>query len=396
MSGENTTYNYIIAGGGCAGLSLAYMLTQSKLHQKRILIIDKDDKNENDRTWCFWSSNNASTVFSSVISKSWNNAQFADHKGLIDLPLQNLNYHLIKGIDFYRFIKKTLHSHPNVTFLKGFIKGMETHKDRASVSVGHHVYDADYVFSSLQNASSKSGHYHHLLQHFKGWVIKTQKPVFNPAKFKLMDFRTPQYGNARFFYVLPFAKNQALVEYTIFSEHLSPKHVYDQMLQKYIKEVLAIDAYTVEEEEKGIIPMTDQPMIQEKSRIIAIGTAAGAVKPTTGYAFQRIMAHNELIIEQLVSGGHDWQRPPSAGRFLFYDRLLLNILRDAGEESVQVFSQLFRRNRINHILKFLDERSTVVQEGKIFSTLPLWPFIKAIYRTQLQIRNNDITVPASL
>ena len=47
-------YDFIIAGSGCAGLSLAVRLIQSGCKFERVLIIDRDLKNTNDRTWCFW------------------------------------------------------------------------------------------------------------------------------------------------------------------------------------------------------------------------------------------------------------------------------------------------------------------------------------------------------
>ena len=37
-------FDYIIAGGGLAGLSLAYQLNQTILKEKSILIIDKNPK----------------------------------------------------------------------------------------------------------------------------------------------------------------------------------------------------------------------------------------------------------------------------------------------------------------------------------------------------------------
>ena len=44
-------YDFIIAGSGCAGLSLLYkILLEPTLQNKSILIIDKDIKNTNDRT----------------------------------------------------------------------------------------------------------------------------------------------------------------------------------------------------------------------------------------------------------------------------------------------------------------------------------------------------------
>ena len=47
-------FDYIIAGSGAAGLTLAYMLLENEYTKKKLLIIDKDLKENNDRTWCFW------------------------------------------------------------------------------------------------------------------------------------------------------------------------------------------------------------------------------------------------------------------------------------------------------------------------------------------------------
>ncbi|WOC40926.1 hypothetical protein [Polaribacter sp. HL-MS24] len=48
-------YDYIIAGSGCAGLSLLHsLLNTPSLQNTSILVIDQDQKQHNDRTWCFW------------------------------------------------------------------------------------------------------------------------------------------------------------------------------------------------------------------------------------------------------------------------------------------------------------------------------------------------------
>ncbi|HPE33329.1 MAG TPA: NAD(P)-binding protein [Bacteroidales bacterium] len=46
-------YDLIIAGGGAAGLSLAFYLSRSVLNKLQVLIIDKDRKDKNYRTWGF-------------------------------------------------------------------------------------------------------------------------------------------------------------------------------------------------------------------------------------------------------------------------------------------------------------------------------------------------------
>ena len=108
---------------------------------------------------------------------------------------------------------------------------------------------------------------------------------------------------ARFLYFLPMSKNQALVEYTIFSPEILSREEYDAALRQYVEEKLFLKDYQVKEEEFGVIPMTDNPMPpQQSSRIIPIGTLAGAVKPTTGYAFLRIQKQVQQIANKLEKG----------------------------------------------------------------------------------------------
>ena len=48
-------FDYIIIGGGCAGLSLAYELeVNNKLKEKTLAIIETRDHYKRDKTWSFW------------------------------------------------------------------------------------------------------------------------------------------------------------------------------------------------------------------------------------------------------------------------------------------------------------------------------------------------------
>ncbi|MEJ0032902.1 MAG: hypothetical protein WDO15_22180 [Bacteroidota bacterium] len=48
-------YDYIISGAGCAGLTLLMRMIESgKFSDKKIMVVDRDLKPRNDRTWCFW------------------------------------------------------------------------------------------------------------------------------------------------------------------------------------------------------------------------------------------------------------------------------------------------------------------------------------------------------
>ena len=48
-------FDYIILGGGCAGLSLAYELDVNlKLKDKSLAIVEARSEYKRDKTWSFW------------------------------------------------------------------------------------------------------------------------------------------------------------------------------------------------------------------------------------------------------------------------------------------------------------------------------------------------------
>jgi lycopene beta-cyclase len=376
-------YDYIIAGGGCAGLSLAhYLLTNASLKDSKILIIDESEKVENDRTWCFWGSEQL--PFSELISKSWPQLSFFDEDGECEGDLGKTAYHMIRSADFYGHIKTSISTASNCHRLIGRITYLNSNEDGACVKVNGQLYTADWIFNScihLPTHRQRQQDSHFILQHFKGWWIKTDGPSFNPERATLMDFRTPQYQDTRFFYLLPVSETEALVEYTIFSKQSLHDSDYDKVIKNYVEERLELKDYTIVEEEVGAIPMTDQKIDQKYGeRIINIGGLGGAIKPTTGYAFLNIQKQTQQIVEQLENGQSPDSTLSSPGRFRFYDTLLLDILQYRGEMGKPVFRQLFRRNSMKLILRFLAESTNVLAEARLFTTLPILTFLKAVWR----------------
>ncbi len=376
------SYDYIIAGGGCAGLSLAYYLSQSTLANASVLIIDRDDKTQNDRTWCFWTSK--PTAFDEIVSKEWNALTFADPTGTQHHRLSHRSYKLIRSADFYQFTKAAIQQYPNFHWLKANVSDVVEDEDGPYVIAEGIQYRAKWVFNSCfnwRNWQRESENNHFLLQHFRGWLIESKTPAFDPKRATLMDFRTKQHGNARFLYVLPFSATKALVEYTIFSASLEPHEQYEQVLRDHLQHQLQVADYEILETEQGVIPMTDMPMAERASqKIIDIGTPGGAVKPTTGYAFLRIQQQTQQIVKQLVKTGSPSRSSLSPERFRFYDKLLLDILENDGAQAQPIFSRLFRNNDVNTILTFLDEGTNIAQEARIFTSLPLPPFLRALAR----------------
>jgi lycopene beta-cyclase len=369
-------FDYIIAGSGCAGLSLAMHLIKSgKFNAKKILLIDKEIKNRNDRTWCFWEKEPG--MFQPVVFKEWQ--QLWLHSGAISRQLQirPYTYKLIKGIDFYTYCLKVIQQQPNITFLQSPVNAMESNSNETFIVADGQKFSAEYIFNSILPDKPKLlPHQYWLQQHFKGWWIKTGKPAFDPLVATLMDFRTDQSKGTTFFYVLPFSDHEALVEYTLFSKDLLGDDEYEAALKNYVEEQANIRDYTITEKEYGIIPMTNYIFPARQNNIINIGTAGGQTRASSGYTFSFIQKQSAAIVKSLATTG----RPSvnkSNKRFHFYDSTLLNILYFNKMEGAKIFTRLFSQNKAPDVLKFLDNETTIREELKIISSLTGGLFLKS-------------------
>ena len=369
-------YDYIIAGSGCAGLSLLYRLLKTPLLQdKSILVIDQDHKKSNDRTWCFWEKSPG--LFESIVHAKWNKLEFLSTEFKKELNLESYTYKMIQGIDFYNFVINYAKKFKNVSFVQETINSIDNIDKKAVLKTTKNRYTANYIFNSTNLFNPKINEQNSLLQHFKGWIIKTEKPVFNPEIGRLMDFRVSQENGATFMYVLPTSTTEALVEYTLFSPRVLDKEVYTLELKKYIKEELAIDNYTLIHEEFGVIPMSLAKFEQNpKLNVINIGTSGGYTKASSGYTFQFIQKNIIEIINNLVEGNNIIH--PTSFKNKYYqwvDRTLLDVLLSNKLTGKDVFTQMFQKVPVERILAFLGNESSFLEDLLIFKSFPVKPFL---------------------
>ena len=96
---------------GCAGLSLAvHMIRSGKFSDKKILLIDKEKKDKNDRTWCFWETGEG--AFEDVVYRKWEKAWFMQMIMLNCLNLSPYQYKMIRGIDYYTYCLDIIKAQP--------------------------------------------------------------------------------------------------------------------------------------------------------------------------------------------------------------------------------------------------------------------------------------------
>jgi lycopene beta-cyclase len=373
------TYDYAILGGGAAGLSLALALVRSPLKAGSILIVEKDAKNTNDRTWCFWS--DVPTPLDRIAYHTWPNLRFCSPGVERSFALAPFRYQMVRGLDFYRAAHAELEQH-NVTFVQASAE-VQDGQDCAIVQAGGREFSAAWAFDSRIRPEDMlpDPRFNSLKQHFTGWEVETVAPVFDPQTATLFDLRTPQRGGVTFFYILPFSPQHALVEYTLFSPDLLPAQEYDLALQAYLRDELKLEDYRILETEHGVIPMTDRPFPRRLGqRVMAIGSRGGRVKPSTGYAFARIQRDSARIVDSLVRCSHPFAVPPDPLRQRFYERLSLDVMAHSPEGGRAVFSGIFRRNPIQPVLRFLDDRSSFLDDLRVITACPPRPFLGAGFR----------------
>lgn len=370
-------YDYIIAGAGAAGLTLLVSMIESgKFAGKTILLVDKTHKNKNDRTWCFWETGKG--LFEEIVHKRWNTIWFHEKRLSKRQVIAPYSYKMIRGIDFYGFCLEKIALQRNITVRYGTVTEMHTEAGGAWLLLGDEKISARYIFNSiLLSAPVPAKGEFTILQHFKGWMIKTPVPVFDDTEATLMDFRTGQQHGTAFVYVMPVSRTQALIEYTLFTESLLQPQEYNEALKQYVTEHVPCKEYTVVEEEFGIIPMTSYPFPRRNGNIINIGTAGGQTKPSSGYTFRFIQKDSAAIVHALATDPSNLSLLPPAGRFGFYDSVLLNVLATGKLPGNEVFTRLFQHNPPGRIFRFLDNESTLGQELRLISTLPAFPFLKA-------------------
>jgi lycopene beta-cyclase len=373
-------YEYIILGSGLSGLLTAYrMATDTWFDDKSILIIDKEIKNQNDRTWCFWEEPKGE--FDSILSKTWEKAFVGNHDFQQSFEMNPYLYKMIRSRDFYKLVFDTISSKSNFTFINDEILSWKTIENSVEVQGKNQIYSCNFLLNSFfdVNPILNQNKYPYLKQHFIGWFIKTKKEIFDDSEVKFMDFTIEQDGNTRFMYVLPTSKNEALFEYTLFSEDILEKSVYEKAIQNYLQNV-GITDYEMVEKEKGNIPMTCFPFHKQNSEcILFIGTAGGWTKASTGFTFFNSNKQSKKLVEFLKTN-QNLTLFHRKNRYWFYDLILLEVLHQNNELGAKLFGTLFQKNSIQNIFQFLNEEGTLFSDLKVMLSLPSWVFIKATFR----------------
>ena len=351
-------FDYVIIGGGCAGLSLAYELEiNDRLKDKTLAIIENRKEYKRDKTWSFWKVFNHN--FDDCVIRSWDSFTINTSESSHELTNKRFPYQSIDSGKFYNKINSKLLTNSNVSFFEN-LKEINS--------------ENSIIFNSVfKKQLDKSD----LWQHFQGIEIETTNNIFDEEIINLMDFNCDQRNDVHFFYTLPFSKNKALVETTWLSDLEDQSLMdYDLQLENYIKNNLGIKNYKINFTEKGAIPLF-YPSIKNDNKVINIGSAGGMTRLSTGYTFLNIQEHSKYIVKN-IDKINEVRIFDLGKKYHFLDKVFLKVLKRYPEKMPKIFLNMFKTSS-NTVIKFLSNKSNLIEDVKIISKMPKLIFFKALF-----------------
>ncbi|CAA9347622.1 MAG: Lycopene beta-cyclase [uncultured Frankineae bacterium] len=362
----------VVVGAGAAGLALACRLGEQGSADVVLVEAPPGPARPPERTWCSWQSGPGD--WEDAVHRRWDRVQVHAPSGRErTYDLAPFAYTMVRSGDYERVAAARL-SRTGVVRVEALV-------DR--ITGDGVVEGADvagrWVFDTRPAPPARPGRVA-LLQHFRGWTVRTAQDAFDPAVAGLMDFRPPQPpGGVAFGYVLPTSPREALVEYTEFSRSVLEDEQYESALVDWTSQVLRLGPFEVLAVEQGAIPMTDAPFPRRVGeRVFRLGAAGGATRPSTGYTFAAAQRQARAVADALREGRDPEPPPAYSARHLRMDGLLLRALDGGFLDGADFFAGLFERQPTERVLRFLDGSTTLREDLAVMASAPRAAMLRTV------------------
>ncbi|HSN07214.1 MAG TPA: lycopene cyclase family protein [Candidatus Angelobacter sp.] len=376
--GDDHDARIVVLGAGAAGSVLVQALATAGVPGP-VLLVDDGTVPIEDRVWASW------VPFGRrdgdpAVSSSWRRLVVASERGERVLALTRHRYVAVRGRDLRDITDDALRT------VGG--QRLDAH--------GHAIHDADGTAVVRTTAGDlrarlvldSVGLLPPRRETARGWMafdgceVVADRPVFDPDRMRLMDFRVPQRGGAAFAYTLPWTADRALVELTRIGAGAEPAPTGAD-LGEHLDRTLGVGRYRVVRREAGVLPLRPRVRRPRSPHCLAIGAPAGLVRASTGYGYQRMRRDAARIAAALARG----ERPRGmrrSARHEAMDAVLLDLVERDPATVVRSLELLFARNPADLVLRFLDEDTSLAEEARLVSSLPTAPFVAAALGTGLR------------
>jgi lycopene beta-cyclase len=382
MSHKLKPLRIAIVGAGLAGLSLALALQRQTNFSGEVFLFEPRKTYEHDRHWSFWQV--SEHLFTDLTPIQFDDIDILYKNNTVALKSKRYPYSVLRSDAVYRAAIEKIncdprfHLHMGTTVtqvLAGESAQLEVHFPEQEPAYFDLVFDSRYFPK----------------QHPKGfqqWFIGAEIAVSeNDSKIspRLMDFCLKHHSPVGFFYTLPLSANTALVQLTYFlgPNEQAPADA-QQLWHDYVANTLGLNPDNVIRLERGCIPMARIQSHYDQTGHHAIGTAAGWVRPSTGYGFLDIQKAAVAMAQAICIGdAHAREkkiRQVNARTRIdeSFDAIFLDVLAREPENAEHFFYQLFKNTESERLIRFLSGQSRPADRLAIMRALPAWPFIKSL------------------
>jgi len=370
-------YDIVFAGAGLAGLSLAARLAALP-DPPRILLVDPRRDETRDRTWCHWQLHK--TIFDDAITHRWHSWIVANGPSFARATSKAVPYVRTPSDCFRRIALEKIGACPRAEIVRGIsVSSLQDETNGAVVQLcdGRRIASS-WVLDGRPPRSDNAP----WRQIFRGLELHAPEAELDAGTLTLMDFQSAGPRGIRFFYVLPLDAKTALVEDTWLVPAGEAPEFTDDKILSYATKYLGEFNWRIRHREEGDLPLgLPASAVREHQRIIPWGTAAGAVRASSGYAFSRIQAASERMANAWQRTGRPDLATAHGTRLIdWMDRVFLRAMTDRPERVPEYFVRMFGQVVPDSLVRFLESEPRALDILRVMRSLPPGPFVRAALR----------------
>lgn len=354
---KDQSYDLIVIGAGCAGLSLAHRLSLLPDLQSRILFLEARAQYVHDKIWCHWE-HDRSLLDARWRGYSWSRMQIGDENRTVTVETGSKAYVAVESLPFYRSVVDDVarSSHLSLRMDSKVSMPLQREGESFRIPVGSDVFQSPHVLDTRPTMGRLR--YPGMWQSFLGWEIETDASRFDPETITLMEFVRPSSYVLEFLYVLPFSERHALVEWTVFDPRPIAPEVFSDRLAKKILAIVKGSATRRIRVERGVLPMGRLESPHSEPGLTHASLGAGMARISTGYAFSNIQRWAARCAGEIETRGKPCG-PLSVPKSLdWMDQFFLARMQRAPERAPDFLMDLFEKTDHQNLLEFLEGRAS--------------------------------------